>query len=423
MGKIRSRLKPMPLVQRHRFAVFFFLFLAVYHVVMVNQFKPWRVDPYSYAFHCVDFSFGFATKLLPGAVFRALFGAHASETAASVYETVLLLLFFAGVSVLLEKFLRCVSAEYRRAAMFLLLFFVCGACTFSMFSKHLGALDVYWAFFNLLFVFFLESKRLRFLVPLLFFASVLIHYSAVLNTVILFSVLLLYYASVAGQKNEKRSWLLLFAVSVCATAALVLFFLLNESRLMCPMDTFHEKLTQNGSHYFIYYDYAFYHYFDNQYILPLAVQNEPNVVLRILETVYYRMVFNFDLIGSTGGDAFFVFFCDLALLSPLLALIYRFHAGRFRKETNRFKRFCTLLMMAQFPFTLISGLLFSADINRWMTHAFLIFFTCFLIVLYREEKARNQLLERIGSLSGSLASGLYFVMYAAIVFPSYLQIT
>ncbi len=423
MANRERTLQPVSFLQRHRFALFFFSFLVLYHVAVVNQCKPWKMDDFGYAFHCVDFSLGFATKILPGAVFQALFGSHASLKTATIYETVLIVLFFVGLSVLLEKLLLRVPEKDRSIAFFLLLFYVSGACTFSGFTKHLGALDVYWLFLSLFFFFFTENKLLRFLIPVLTFTAVFIHYSAGLNSVILFAVVLLYRCSLSQNRSEKRIWFLIFAVSVLIAGGAILFFVLNESRFLRSIEEFHEMLLRRGCKYFTYYDYAFYNRFDNESIVPLSVQNESGMILRIIYTVFYRIAFNFNFIKDAGADAILIFISALLLLAPILFVIFRFHVFRFRQETDKLKRFCTFLMIVQFPFTLISGILFSADINRWMTHAFLILFTCLLAVLYHEEEARNIFFRQVHGFLSSMLGKLYYLAYAAIIFPFYLQMS
>ena len=78
---------------------------------------------------------------------------------------------------------------------------------------------------------------------------------------------------------------------------------------------------------------------------------------------------------------------------------------------NRLQRFCVFLMMVQFPFTAIFGCLFSPDVIRWVTHAFLVFFTMLLYLLYHEETLRAEMLEDLDRLRKEPLSMIWFLAY------------
>ena len=414
MSKTKTPLRQSSFLQKHRYSLFFFLFLVAYHVAIVNRFQPWKVDEITYSFHSVDFSLGFATKLLPGAVFNALFGRFASELTASIYETVLILLFFAGVSVFLERFLLRMQPEYRSAALVLLAFYVTGAYTFSVYTKGLGMLDVYWLFFSLFFLIFLEHKWLRFLIPLLYVASIMIHFSAILNAIIFFSILLLYRASIEPEKKQRRIYLLIFAFSMLISAAAFLFFLVYESRLICPIETFHQKLQEHGSDYFEYYDYAFYDLFRGDYYRPPEVSAMDGYLNKIWQLLVYQLRFNYILIDFIGSHVVIALIGGLIVLFPMMFAFYKFLLQHFRMTENLLGRFCAFLMLIQFPFTFAVAMLFSVDVNRWLTHGFLMIFTTVLLIMYYEKEKAALLLEKIKESAGGLALKLYFLGYATI---------
>ena len=419
MVKKEAALQRSSFWHKHRFALFFFFFFVLYNMLFSRQHLPWRVDDVTYVFHAVDYRCGFATKLLPGAVFRALFGPLASRFTASIYETVLILLFFAGVSIFLERFLLEVSKMQRLAALFLLLFFITGAFTFSIYVKELGLLDVNWLYLSLLFFCFLDHKYLRYLIPLLYVASIMVHYSAVLCTVVLFSVLLLYRTSVESDRRERRVYLAVFTVSLLLTAGAFVFFVLNEARSLCSMEQFHEIMQSNKSTFFDYYDYAFYNIYNGEQILPDFVAELTNPLMKMLLTVYYRVRFNIFRAGRIGGDVALAIIAGVAVILPVLAFLYAFHLRRYRAQTNGFSRLCTLLMMAQFPFTVCVSMLFSVDINRWLTLAFLGFFSCVLYVSKREKAHLAELLRQAETFMSMFPVRVYYLAYATISFWPY----
>ncbi len=402
-------------VYRHRFAAFFFLYTVLYNFLIVNRMKFWQVTNITYAYHLVDYrTLGFRSNILPGAIYNAIFGSHFSRTTATIYETVLLLLFFLGVAVFLERFLGGVEQQHKRSAFFLILFYLSGSFTFSAFADELGMLDVYWLFFSLIFFFLLEKRGLRFLIPVLFVLSLLVHFSAVLNDLILFSVLLLYRVSMEAEKKNRRAFLLIFTLSVTATAGLFVFFLFNHAKdLPISMEEFNRMLQDKGSDYTLYYDYSFYNTYGGEDVVPSAVFSVESPVWRVLQVIFYKCLFNLKIYVAHPLDTAVRLGYVVFLLGPLLVLFYRHLHLLFRNsKDNRLKRFSVFLMMVQFPFTGVVGCLFSPDIVRWFTHAFLILFTTVLYVVSREEDVRLRIFDEIDRLKRASWTWVYFLAYS-----------
>ena len=395
---------------RHRFALFFFIYVVLYNWLVVNRLQLWQATKITYAYHIVDYSLGFRSQLLPGAIFYGLFGEHASTITVSIYETVLLLLFFAGLSVFLEKFLQGVEARQRFSAFILILVYLSGAFTFAIFTDELGMLDVYWLFFSLLFFLFLEKRGLRFLIPFLFVLSLLVHFSSVLSYIILFSILLLYKTSV--EKKEKKPFFIIFIVSLVLSFAVFICLLISQSRGMpISLEDFNAKLESRGGQYYAYYDYAFYNYniIHNEQIFSVSTASP---VLHLLSMILEKCRFCFKMYSWTMPECVYRFALTALLLSPAIVFAYS-HLHRFMKNLrdNRLQRFCVFLMMVQFPFTAIFGCLFSPDVIRWVTHAFLVFFTMLLYLLYHEETLRAEMLEDLDRLRKEPLSMIWFLAY------------
>ena len=116
----------------HRFGLFFFVFLKAYSFIVSGNMQVWKVDGITYSFHVVDFSMGFCTKLLPGAVCNFLFD-EVTEAKVSTYLNILVAFCFLLVSLLLEKIVLSTGKEYRTPLIFLIAFFLTGPATFSIY--------------------------------------------------------------------------------------------------------------------------------------------------------------------------------------------------------------------------------------------------------------------------------------------------
>ena len=398
----------------HRFAIGFFLYVVLYNFLVTKRLTLWKVTNITYAYHLVDYkSFGFRSQLLPGSVFYGILGEHTSRTVVSIIETILLLLFFAAVAIILERFLHQTEKPYQAAALVLIFLYLSGPFTFSIFTEELGMLDVYWLFFSLLFFIVFEKKGLRFLIPVLFVLSLLVHFSSVLNDLILFSILLLYRISIESEKKTRRIYFTIFFLSILATAGLFIFFLIfHEENMPLSREAFHQLLQSRNSTYYLYYDYSFYNIYAEKDVVPSAVFSIESPVWRTIRMIVGKCQFNFKMYRAGLKDSLSRLALAILLLTPIMCFIDK-HLHRFFKsiQGNKLKRFCVLLMMVQFPFTAVVGCLFSPDIIRWFTHAFLISFTMFLYVLHKEEDVRTQVLQEIDRRKNAPAAWIYFLAY------------
>lgn len=402
-------------VIQNRMAIFFFIYSLIYSLIFVNRLTLWKIDDYAiYSFYAVDFSYGFATKLLPGALFNALFGSHATRTTATLFVSVIMLLFFFGLALLLQKFLLHIPKESRKSVFILILFYLSGSYTFSIFTKTIGLFDTYWIFAVLLFFCIIDHKRLRLLIPLLFAGCVLVHNASVISYVILMAIVLLLKASLTKEEPERRSLLAVFTISMAITVVLAVFFGLYETKMICDIETFHEKLLQHGSDCFYYYDYAFFDIYNGEPYIPDFVFSTESIVLRFFYTVLYRIKLNYRVLLSRGPVHLLSVCCGILVLSPILYCFTRFHLSGFHKEKNSLRRLCSILMILQSPFTLCTALLFSEDVTRWFSNAFLISFTLIFSVMYYDSEQRELFLKRLNPILNSTITKIYFLTYASI---------
>ena len=408
--------KKSDFVYKNRFMLFFFAYTVIYSVVIVNRFTPWEVDGYVIgSFYAVDFSFGLATNLLPGAIFNALFGSHASRSNATVFLTLLMLLFFAGVSFLLQKFMYSVPEGQRLTALLLVLFYLSGAYTFSIFTKTIGLLDSFWLFFSLLFFFFVGKRWLRWLIPALYLATLMVHNGSMISYIILMSLVLLFKASISKNLKEQRAFLIILIISVLAVLGLFAFLSMNESKMVLPLDEFKNRMNECGYPVVTgYYEYAFFDLYEGKNFIPESVYSIEPSIKQAITVLLYKIKFSNSLFMNNINKHIVSIICALIMLLPFVASFSGFHWKCFKREKNILRRICSLLMIVQFPFTFVAATIFSEDMTRWFTHSFLISFTLLLTVLYYEPEQRKTLLGKLQSYSGSTPLIIYFIAYFSL---------
>lgn len=425
---MKNNIKNSGFFFKHRFSIGFFIYTVLYNFIVVTRFRPWETQSGgTYMYHIIDFkSLGFRSGVLPGSIFYGIFGENASVKTASIYETVLILVFFVFMSVLLEKFIYKVEPRFRSAALLISVVFISGPFTFSTFTKTLGMLDVYFLFLSVIFFFVLENKVLRFVIPLLFALALSVHMSAVLCCIVMFSILLLYRISVEEDRKNKRLFILVFVFSMIASALLAVFFLVFKKDMPLSVDEFNKLLEDRGGTYFAYFDYTFYDYniYKGTGLYPSELYSIDSPVWRAIRLAVQRIYFLHtefvNVYTQNRADLIIRAVSSVIILSPAMFFFYKRMLKLFRSiDGNKLKKFSVFLMMVQFPFTAIAGNMVSLDVNRFFTHAFLISFTMLLYVMYREGDFRREVLEAIEKAKAMPSTWIYLLAYAAVNFSAY----
>ena len=404
------------LIYKNRFAIFFFAFSLLYSFIFVNRFVLWEVEEHAvYSFYAVDFSYGFASKLLPGAIFNALFGSHATRDNATLFASVLMVLFFAALSFMLQKWLNRMPEKYKQPAFILVMFYLSGSYTFSIFTKTLGLLDSFWLFFAFLFFAVLESKVLKFAIPILFAGCIFVHPAGILNYVVLMGIVLLYRISLLEDKKQKVSLLIIFALSVAAAIFFFIFFSMYEREMVVPWDEFHRKLKEHNVIYPRYYEYVFFGVDEGQQYIPDSFYEIESPVKKMFYYFYYLINLLFSY-GLPNRKSLHIpsSICGFLMLLPPMAFFVRFHFKRMRESSKRLGKFCDFLMIIQFPFSFFISMLISQDFTRQYSHAFLIAFTLVLTVLFYDEEQREKFFKSFERIAHNLWFKVYFLAYFSV---------
>ncbi len=399
MAKVKS------LIEKHYYALFFFIFVMVYSCVIPGELKLWKTDELTLSFHAVDYSMGFCSRFLPGAIYNFFFDSI-SERQASIYLTVLMVVFFAVLSVLLERLMLNVDSEYRFTALVVLLFFLTGPSTFAIFINVLGMLDVYWVFAAILFFILLSNKHTHFLLFVPFLICILVYYVTWLCYIPFFAIIVLYRISISETKKEKSILWVSLIVSVVSALGLTLYFVIFEKgNLTYTLDEFlsifYSKNVDPA-----YYGQSIYYYdihSDQQY----------GTSKFILEELYIRLSVNFKISNLYNKIPLFL------LLLPIVAFIYKFLLRQIKSCDIALKKFSFVCMMLLFAGTMAVSVIATTDLIRWTGHAFLPLFAAFLYVLYNEgDLAWMCLKENLSKYSFKTVM-VFLIFYASVIYNPY----
>ena len=409
--------------------IFFFVYLCLYDYFIVLHTNIPELSGEVLTYHIVDYSFGFCTKLLPGAIFHLFFDSVTKQTVA-VYAWVLYVISLALVSFFISKVVSSIEEKGSRVAVLIIcIFFVTGPSTINMFATNVGVLDFYWFLFALLFLIFAENKYLKYLVPLLFAAEILVHFGSIICYVIFMGMVMLFKCSAETDKKQKRILFALLVVSVALTLGLFVYFMIFEQSNVTikSMQEFNDELFARAGEnadaiHYKYYDFAFfrdeavkypefYEQIDMRslagYNLSLPLPEKLNdAVNMMLSQVVYTL--HSELIAESHRGLKLIVYV-YGLLLPVVAFVYSIYIKLIKEEKDKLTKLCFILPLIQFPFCSIVGLLNSVDINRWIGESFIIFMGYFLYVVYKRSDV-SELVKTSGKkIDWRLLLSYYFV--------------
>lgn len=411
--KLRSK------IHDHRYALWFFGFLLVYAFFIPGGLKPWREDAVVYTFHAVDYSMGFCSRFLPGAIYGALIGRY-TEFAVNVYEFVLLILFFLAVSLMLERVLVGVSEKDRPYIAILTFFLLTGPYGLSLFTRRPGMLDFYWALFGIPIVFCLSDRKLYFFTVPFFALLVMTHYASILNYIPLYLLMILYKLVFTGDKKEKKILSVVFALSLAVSVGLTAYFVLFErENLVYSFDEFVKLLASRGvkTDGNLYYDYTMYHEIYDDDLKQI-----------------YNNIYEFDVFGSDGGVRGLVLrrvlssfgridFSDkvMALLmsSPVAVLGFSAVISTIKKQEGRLKKIVLFCCPVLFVVAFVGGCIFSTDVNRWVAHALIGLLAFVLFAIYEGNGDLSAFFRNVLSRVPKRLIVLYMLIYCLKVVEPY----
>lgn len=417
-------------LQNIGYFTFFLGILLFYNFGIVNNFKLPSIDSIGYAYHLVDYSFGFCTKLLPGAIYH-LFYDNVLVPEVNRFQLIILIFIYIATAGLLTKLVSAQNEKgEKKAFLVLALFFLVGPSTLVGYTIEFGMIDVYWLVFTILFLVGFLNDKFSFLIPIAFVLSVMIHFSSVVSYILLFSLMILYKIC-TGEKKAYNT--ILLTVSLILAGGLTLYFLKNEmTNLTYTSDEFVQEMARRNLSgeelYTDYYEYALYRipYYDGFYnnmsediIISPDKTALPAALVGIINNIWSQI----DITVTSYiwfPEELDNFVATIPIILPALIFFFAFWINQLKQHKNDSKllRFIYFVMMLQFIATFISGILFSPDISRWASHAFLAQFILVLYIAHKEQGAKDWITSKITSKNGVYIA-IYYLFYSMVYMNPY----
>ncbi|MBQ6419740.1 MAG: hypothetical protein IJK02_01575 [Clostridia bacterium] len=402
------------LFSRHKAMFCFLFFLFIYEIFIVWQFRDWEIGNYNYAYHALDYSVGFCSRLLVGAVSNFLLGG-VTVFKVTVLETVLLIFIFVCLSFFLEKlYLRFDTAD-RPFVLLLIFLFVTGPCTFGIYVKELGMLDVWWLLCTLIIFFLLSKKKLRPLIVIFAFILTLIYFSSILCFAPFVVIILLYKATVETDLKSRRQLYIIAGLFVVFSIGSAVYFInFGHINIQLSPDAFISLLEARGcgeDNEEVYH--VMYSIPPEEYAVPFETKSE------ILNQILVRVQFHLSIYNENEKGRLFLLLNAFLLVLPVLILIfYIFHYKQKNSKpiSHKLLFFCMLML---FFFVNITCAFVTTDNIKWLAHGFTLTFACFLVVLYHEPRLfREKVKPRLRAVPIPVWV-CYCVIYALTVYHPY----
>lgn len=419
---------------------YIFAFLLVYSFVVVRKCRLPSMEDVVYSFHAVDFSMGFCSRFLPGAIFNFIFKTP-TILKATIYETVLLVGFFAVLSVFISKISRSLSEENRPCFLLLTLFFLTGPGTFSIYSYQIGMLDVYWMFFGIAFFALIKNKYLKWLTPVICILCLLIHYAAILCYIPLFALIALYEASVTESKREKNSYYTIFILICVFSIPSFLYFVLSDSaNHTYTQEQFDAVLEARGAFNHLYYDDTAYGANDvinnllrdgiitkeqsNTYLNPIILSPEKYhgfavLINQIWEHIHLlTLLYSLDVYTKALIRQLVIYFLEF----PIVITIFRYFIHCIKSKKSKLYSFIFICITIYYPVISLITPLLSTDTVRWMSHSFTVPFIFLMYCIYTEKDKVTVKIREMNTRIPIFIKALYLTVYSLVIFDPYILI-
>ena len=398
--------------KKHPYLPFYFLIFIAYNFFVTASMNPMNLSDVCYPYFLVDFSMGFCSKLLPGAIYNFFFD-NTSKEAVFAFNTIIFLIFVFIILMLLEKLLLQSEEKNRTSIMLLTVFFLTGISTFPMYVYKMGSLDSFWMYFTVMSVLFLSDKRLYLLIIPSSLMVVAVNFAGLFVYIPFILLLMVYKITVIGEKKEKA--LLWFAIIASLVSTVLLsgyFALFEQSNLVYSFEEFSEILTSRGYEGISKY-YATGLYSEPYYeIIDYAgINSIESPLSRALYFAYQRLLFTLNTISFENSIA-----PMLLCLPAVAAVFFCFNAFLKQENVNGLKKAVIILISLMFFLSIAVCVVFSSDITRFIGHSYTLLLASFFYIAYHERENITNSLTVLLSKIPKFIIVIYTALYVFTVF-------
>lgn len=344
---------------------------------------------------------------MPGAVYGFLVGKY-NQNAVDIYLNVIFFVFVFILSLFFDKYFRSIPKESGFEAFLSAVTFVAGPFGLGIYILQFGMLDFNWIFLFFIALLFMQNRVLKFFVPAIIFAIIMVHFSAVLTFAPALLVILMYLMIKSTDKSKKRELTVVLIISVIVTVAAVLYFALFErTNLNLTMEQLNDLLLKRNSDSFIYYDYSLFGYYlkeDGSNFFSA----DAGIIQRFFEQISYTFTVSNKMVLLTTTPFY------LALVSVFIIILKKV----FKNCEKSAEKITAVLMAVAGIIPAFGTFLFSPDVPRWLGHSNCIMMAMiFSLVCFEKEKIIKVFRELISNIKPQII--VFYIIYSLTVIKPY----
>ena len=404
--------RPKQRLYENRHGLFFFMFLVVYCCLDLSNIYYEADAGITYSIYCMDFSFGFCSRLLPGAIFNLLFENITPEKV-MMYIRVLLLLCFLCASLLISSFLKKFDKNFKQG-------FICAlfgsVVIFECFNigDLFGLLDFHWIIGLFIFMLALSNKWMYFAIPLAFIYVIMSHYGSMICYVPLFALLLFIKIKFTSVRSEKISLTVIASISIVISAGLFIYLLMFElDNFNVTLEELNQFFNTRGITETDYYAFPFFRETagianivdDIDIDSIIKIDYNRSKILIMLQTVINQIQVNLLL----WDHAKFIY--TITTFLPLLVFIYKILIKEAKKSKN-----CLCIIAILLPiFTIVCGFFMSTDTVRWISHGIIVLLVSFMYLIHYDKSSKENYCNSVLKIPEAYAL-LYLIICATYIF-------
>lgn len=388
-----------------------FIGLLIYDCLFILGNFYIKANDVSYEFHSVDYSIGFCSKILPGAIYNFLVGKY-DMTSMTIYFRALSVILIFLISCVVQWFYNLIADRKIKNIFLLFVFFLTGPVTFWYFLYYEGTLDWYWLVFFLLAAVLLNNRVLRWLSPIFCALMVLVHNGSVLNYIPLLELIILLRCSVAEKRSEKISFAVIFAACVVFSVVPFVYFL-SHDRTNCVFSSYQELdkwLEARGATKNAFYNWSFFGDSDQgKETWTYPVWLETDSTSSIVQFLHQLAMQVYITVTSTNYD---IYLPALIYTLPVYAVFLSVIVSYIKQTSFKLRKFIGVCFFALPIINMSAIIFFSNDVLRWLGHAMICLIGSFMALVRYDYKEGFSRFEEITGKFKSWEVVVYTIGYA-----------
>ncbi len=351
---------------KERYGIIIFSFLLFEFVMMIAE---RNLDPWLLTHYLITYEFGLVPRGFIGSII-SLFTNRITYNLVYILSIASFTFLISQISLLLGNAIKTSEPDFMASAkIFVLLFLASPLSVTYLLGGYFGRFDMYWVIISLLSLVFLKKPALRWTVPLLCTAAVMIHQGYMLTYMPALAIPLLY--EVYRNKYSKKS-IAIFVLSCFSMIAVFLYiqFSVKNIPFNNPVDllnhlskraAFTPEITLVFSEYFC-----------------SAQDWTLNVILPTLSIIGPKIVL-----------------LMLVFSAPLLIIFFYIWKQSFKAAESKFLKFVFFLCTVA-PCMFAVAALFAVDLDRWWAAVINNQFIFIFYFIFSKEKSVMDTIKRVG---------------------------